>query len=168
MENLSETQKELIKFRRKLLDHSDKLLTYEIIIKTPDKYNKDFYEEFRQLSPIENAIRFVDLIDSIIIIGFFKNIVHHRFAKNSDSIAVEIMFTYYRKKLLPYWLTILNYFPETLNPYDYKNLLPICDKKEHVCLPDERELREPDWSEMINFDEIDNELVSDPNLGKRY
>lgn len=56
--HLSEAQKDLIKYRRKLLDHLDKLLTYEIILGASLKYNKNFYEEFRQLSAVENAIKY--------------------------------------------------------------------------------------------------------------
>jgi len=58
IKNLSKAQKDLIRYRRKLLNHLDKLLTYEIILGSPFKYKKEFYEEFRRLSPIENAIRY--------------------------------------------------------------------------------------------------------------
>lgn len=57
IKNLSNAQKDLIKYRRKLLDHLDKLQTYEIILEDPQKYKKIFYEEFRQLTAIENAVR---------------------------------------------------------------------------------------------------------------
>lgn len=56
--NLSEAQKNLIKYRRQLLSHLDKLLTYEIILEPPLKYEKEFYEEFRRLSAVENAVRY--------------------------------------------------------------------------------------------------------------
>lgn len=56
--DLSEAQTNLIKYRRKLLSHLDKLLTYEIILQPPLQYEKEFYEEFRRLSAIENAIRY--------------------------------------------------------------------------------------------------------------
>jgi len=58
IKNLSEAQKYLIKYRRKLLNHLDKLLTYEIILESPLKYKEEFSEEFLRLSPIENAIRY--------------------------------------------------------------------------------------------------------------
>lgn len=58
IKHLSEAQRNLIKYRRKLLDHLDKLLTYEIILGSSLKYDKNFYEEFRQLSAVENAIRY--------------------------------------------------------------------------------------------------------------
>lgn len=58
IKNLSEAQKDLIKYRRKLLSHLDKLLTYEVILELSLKYKKEFYEEFRKLSAVENAIRY--------------------------------------------------------------------------------------------------------------
>ncbi|XP_076667874.1 NBAS subunit of NRZ tethering complex isoform X2 [Andrena cerasifolii] len=135
MKHLSEAQKDLIKYRRKLLDHLDKLLTYEIILGPSLKYNKNFYEEFRQLSAVENAIRF---------------------AKNGDCQGVEIMFTYYGESLLPHWLAIVSFFPETLNPLRYKKLLPECDTDGQLFLFDQRELRQKDWSEKSEFNEAIN------------
>lgn len=58
IKNLSEAQKDLIKYRWKLLSHLDKLFTYEIILEPSLKYKKEFYEEFRKLSAVENAIRY--------------------------------------------------------------------------------------------------------------
>ncbi|KYM76506.1 Neuroblastoma-amplified sequence [Atta colombica] len=135
IKNLSEAQKDLIKYRRKLLNHLDKLLTYEIILESPLKYKKEFYEEFRRLSPIKNAIRF---------------------AKDSDYRAVEIMFTYYGETLLPHWLAIISFFPETLNILDYQKLLPECDSEGQLFLLDQRELRQKDWSEKHEFNEVIN------------
>nr|XP_034172180.1 neuroblastoma-amplified sequence-like isoform X2 [Osmia lignaria] len=135
MKHLSEAQKDLIKYRRKLLDHLDKLLTYEIILGSSLKYDKTFYEEFRQLSTIENAVRF---------------------AKDGDWQGVEIMFTYHGENLLPHWLAIISYFPETLNPLKYKKLLPECDTDGQLFLLDQCELRQKDWSEKIEFNEIIN------------
>ncbi|XP_036139993.1 neuroblastoma-amplified sequence isoform X2 [Monomorium pharaonis] len=140
IKNLSEAQKDLIKYRRKLLNHLDKLLTYEIILESPLKYKKEFYEEFRSLSPIENAIKF---------------------AKDSDYRAVEIMFTYYGESLLPHWLAIISFFPETLNTLDYQKLLPECDSEDHLFLLDQRELRQKDWSEKHEFNEILNLDLND-------
>ncbi|XP_053978605.1 NBAS subunit of NRZ tethering complex-like isoform X1 [Hylaeus volcanicus] len=146
MKNLSEAQSNLIKYRRKLLDHLDKLLTYEIILGSSSKYNKNFYEEFRQLSAVENAIRF---------------------AKNGDCQEVEIMFTYYGESLLPHWLAIISFFPETLNPLKYKKLLPECDTDGQLFLLDQRELRQKDWSEKTEFNEIIN-FKSDDKSNQLY
>lgn len=57
-DNLQESQKELIRYRKKLLDHLDKLQTYEILLESSSKFDKTFYEEFRQLSPVENAVKY--------------------------------------------------------------------------------------------------------------
>ncbi|XP_043256899.1 neuroblastoma-amplified sequence-like [Colletes gigas] len=135
IKHLSDAQSDLIKYRRKLLNHLDKLLTYEIILGASLKYNKVFYEEFRQLSAIENTIRF---------------------AKDGDCEGVEIMFTYYSKSLLPHWLAIISFFPETLNPSKYIKLLPQCDTDGNLLLLDQRELRQKDWSEKTEFNEIIN------------
>ncbi|XP_011879378.1 PREDICTED: neuroblastoma-amplified sequence-like isoform X2 [Vollenhovia emeryi] len=142
IQNLSEAQKDLVKYRRKLLNHLDKLLTYEIILESPLKYKKEFYEEFRRLSPIENAIRF---------------------AKDGDYRAVEIMFTYYGESLLPHWLAIVSFFPETLSTLDYQKLLPECDSEGRLFLLDQRELRQKDWSEKHEFNEIINLDLDDPS-----
>ncbi|XP_048513808.1 NBAS subunit of NRZ tethering complex-like isoform X2 [Athalia rosae] len=129
--DLSEEQKELVKYRRKLLDHLDKLQTYEIILEAPFMYDKNFYEEFRKFSALENTVRF---------------------AKDSNYRAVDIMFTYNSAKILPHWLAILSFFPETLKPSDYEKLLPECDSEGRLFLPDQRELRQKDWSEKSEFD----------------
>ncbi|KAK9304884.1 hypothetical protein QLX08_003941 [Tetragonisca angustula] len=135
IKNLSDAQKDLIKYRRKLLDHLDKLLTYEIILDSSLKYDKNFYEEFRQLSAVENAIKF---------------------AKDGDCRGVEIMFTYHSERLLPHWLAIISFFPETLNPLKYKKLLPECDIDGQLFLLDQCELRQKDWAEKTEFSEIIN------------
>ncbi|XP_019696196.1 neuroblastoma-amplified sequence-like isoform X1 [Harpegnathos saltator] len=133
--NLSEAQKNLIKYRRKLLSHLDKLLTYEIILQPPLQYEKEFYEKFRRLSAIENAIIF---------------------AKDGDYRGVEIMFTYYGESLIPHWLAIISFFPETLNPSDYQKLLPECDSEGQLFLLNQCELRQKDWSEKLEFNEVIN------------
>ncbi|XP_071861564.1 NBAS subunit of NRZ tethering complex isoform X2 [Bombus fervidus] len=146
IKHLSDAQKDLIKYRRKLLDHLDKLLTYEIILNSSLKYDKNFYEEFRQLSAVENAIKF---------------------AKDGDCRGVEIMFTYYGECLLPHWLAIISFFPETLNPLKYKKLLPECDIDGQLFLFDQRELRQKDWAEKAEFNEIIN-LESDDKSQSLY
>lgn len=83
------------------------------------------------------------------------------------------MFTYYGENLLPHWLAIISFFPETLNPLKYIKLLPKCDTDGQLFLLDQRELRQKDWSEkteinqVINFENDDkSELLyeSDPSL----
>ncbi|XP_012278109.1 neuroblastoma-amplified sequence isoform X2 [Orussus abietinus] len=140
LEKLTESQKDLIKYRRKLLDLLDKLQTYEIILKSPETYDKSFYEEFRQLTAVENAVRF---------------------AKDSNYEGVEVMFTYHGEKLMPHWLAIINFFPETLSPSTYEKLLPECDSEGELFLFDQRELRQKDWSEKGALNKIFEQINSD-------
>uniref|UniRef100_A0A0C9RYP9 Nbas_0 protein n=1 Tax=Fopius arisanus TaxID=64838 RepID=A0A0C9RYP9_9HYME len=148
---LTDAQKELITYRRQLLDHLDKLKTYEIIL-DGGTYRKDFYEKFRRLSILENAVKF---------------------ARDCDYKAVEIMLTYHGGKLVPHWLAVISCFPETLSPLEYKKLLPECDTEGQLYLLYQKELRPRDWSEMSQFEEIflndsreETELVyeDDPSL----
>ncbi|XP_057318854.1 NBAS subunit of NRZ tethering complex-like [Microplitis mediator] len=129
----TQPQKELLNYRRSLLNHLDKLKTYEIIIGTPDKYKKDSYEKFRQLTILENAVRF---------------------ARDCDHATVRLLFTYHGQKLMAHWLPIISYFPETLNPNEYKKLLPECDDQGQLFLLYQKELRPKDWSEKHEFDPI--------------
>ncbi|XP_008201876.1 neuroblastoma-amplified sequence [Nasonia vitripennis] len=131
--SLNKSQKELIKYRKKLLDHLDKLQTYEILLESPSKFDKKFYEEFRQLSPLENAVKF---------------------AKSGNCQGVEVMFTYYGAKLIPHWLTVISFFPETLSPEKYQKLLPECDIEGRLFLLFQQELRQKDWVERSIFSEI--------------
>ncbi|XP_066584629.1 NBAS subunit of NRZ tethering complex-like isoform X2 [Prorops nasuta] len=133
LNNLSDAQKNLMKHRKKLLEHMDKLMTYEIILEPSLPYNKFFYQEFRELSAVENA---------------------KRFAENGDCRGVEIMFTYHGSKLFDHWLPIISFFPETLNPKYYKNLLPKCDGDNQIFLLNQQELRQKDWSEIDKFSNI--------------
>lgn len=71
------------------------------------------------------------------------------------------MFTYYGESLLPHWLTIISFFPETLNTKDYEKLLPKCDSEGQLFLLDQRELRQKDWSEKYEFNEIIDENSDD-------
>lgn len=66
------------------------------------------------------------------------------------------MFTYYGESLMPHWLAIISFFPETLDPLDYQKLLPKCDSEDQLFLLDQCELRQKDWSEKLQFNEIVN------------
>lgn len=75
------------------------------------------------------------------------------------------MFTYYGEKLIPHWLAIISYFPETLNPENYQKLLPECDFEGCLLLLYQQELRQKDWVERSLFSEIINvESDEDANL----
>lgn len=66
------------------------------------------------------------------------------------------MFTYYGEKLMPHWLAIVAYFPETLNPEKYQKLLPECDCEGRLFLLYQQELRPKDWVERGLFSDIIN------------
>ena len=86
---------------------------------------------------------------------FLKN-KNCRFAKRGDCKGVEIMFTYFGSKLMKHWLTIINFFPETLNPEKYQKLLPEVDLEGRLFLLDQKELRQKDWVERNTFSDIIN------------
>lgn len=101
-------------------------------------------------------MKYIILVNYTYIFAF-----KYRFAKDCDFRSVEIMFTYYGKSLLPHWLAIISFFPETLNTLDYQKLLPECDLEGQLFLLDQRELRQKDWSEIYEFNEIINENTDD-------
>lgn len=76
----------------------DKLTTYEMVLKKMDKNSEAFYSAYtykhlRDLSPLQWALQL---------------------ARQCQVDAVSIVFTYYSDYVIPYWLDILNDFPETL------------------------------------------------------
>lgn len=82
----------------------DKLTTYEMILKKMDGtceslYNAHMYKHLRDLSPLEWSMQL---------------------ARQCQVEAVYIVITYYSSYVLPYWLEILNEFPETLMPKLYR------------------------------------------------
>lgn len=77
------------------------------------------------------------------------------------------MFTYYGEKLIPHWLAIISYFPETLNPENYQKLLPECDYEGRLFLLYQQELRQKDWVERSLFSDIVN-LVCDEDANFIY
>jgi hypothetical protein len=52
---------------------------------------------------------------------------------------------------MPYWLSIISFFPETLNPENYQKLLPKCDIEGRLFLLYQEELRQQDWVEKSAF-----------------
>lgn len=42
------------------------------------------------------------------------------FARSGNTTAVKLLFTYHGKEILPYRLNILDNFPESMNPLDYR------------------------------------------------
>lgn len=64
------------------------------------------------------------------------------------------MFTYFESQLIQHWLSIISFFPEALDPTNYETLLPKCDSDNQVYLLDQEELRQKDWCERSEFQEI--------------
>lgn len=62
-------------------------------------YSVHMYKHLRDLSPLQWALEL---------------------ARQCQVHAVSIVITYYREHVLPYWLEILNNFPETLMPKLYR------------------------------------------------
>ncbi|VVC25640.1 WD40/YVTN repeat-like-containing domain,WD40-repeat-containing domain,Neuroblastoma-amplified sequence [Cinara cedri] len=132
----SQTGKEFIISRLKLLNYLDKLTTYEIILKKmsgtcESLYSAQTYEHLRDLSPKQWALQL---------------------ARECQVNAVFTLITYYSDQILPYWLDILNDLPETLMPKLYRHLLPVWDiSAKQVVLLESKILRELDWCESDRF-----------------
>ncbi|XP_072038105.1 NBAS subunit of NRZ tethering complex-like [Amphiura filiformis] len=135
-------QRELCRCRTKLLTYLDRLNTYEEILGGGEAasrfYNDTFFKDFRSQNIVEAAVEF---------------------ARDSDWKALEIMFTHHGKDLLPHWLVILNNFPETTSPTEYKILLPEAgdspDYPEVFEWEDSVE-RDPDWCEEADCQAVIN------------
>nr|CAD7605992.1 unnamed protein product [Timema genevievae] len=130
MESLTESQGDLIRYRRKLLQYLDMLCTYELILGgchlAPDQYSHRFYAQFRDDPPLLSAVQF---------------------ARESQPQAVGHLLTYHSDLVLPHWLPMLSNFPETMPPYEYRELLPECDPEGRVFPRPRKRLRNADWCE---------------------
>ncbi|KAK6630113.1 hypothetical protein RUM44_005664 [Polyplax serrata] len=126
---LTADERQLVKYRTKLLKFSDSLTIYEKIIGFPKKYNRKEYDNFRKQDAIEATVCF---------------------ARQENWLAVSIMFTHMGDTVLPHQLPILSNFPETLRPLQYRSLLPeIVDNE--VIPWETKKLRDLDWSEKAPF-----------------
>ncbi|KAJ8029007.1 Neuroblastoma-amplified sequence [Holothuria leucospilota] len=130
--NLNLEQKELINCRLRLLSYLDRLKTYEDIKGGEEMaarlYSEDDFRFFRSRNIVELAVEY---------------------ARGSESKEVDTLLTFHGKELLPYWLLILNEFPETTPPSEYKYLLPQVsfEPGEEVYEWGQQSFREPDWCE---------------------
>lgn len=106
-QNLDEKQKDLCQYRQDLLRFEHALFAYENILgdyrAVHQHFDHVFYDEFRKKCPLEACIDY---------------------SRNGDAHAVEIMLNFYTDELSMHLLPILSNFPETLSPYQYRNLLP--------------------------------------------
>lgn len=139
VDNLSDEQKHLIKTRIKLLQYSDRLFTYELILNGSDgNFDREFYDKFRRQPAVLSAIEF---------------------ARQANDKAVELLLTYQGEETLPHWLTILENFPETVNPSDYRSLLPECTADGELYVWEQSQIRQQDWCEDPRFRYLSVETV---------
>uniref|UniRef100_A0A8D8YSB5 Neuroblastoma-amplified sequence n=2 Tax=Cacopsylla melanoneura TaxID=428564 RepID=A0A8D8YSB5_9HEMI len=127
---LTPEQMELIEMRKQLLHLSDKLFTYQMIIGGPgvaeEAYEKDKYDKFRLQSVLKSA---------------------EEYAQFSNAKAVQHILTYHGQQVLPYWLHLLDNFPEICDPQVYKNLLPECSVDGIPHIREQKKIRDKDWCE---------------------
>lgn len=129
-ESLNDQQNELCRCRQDLLRHQHSLSAYERILggyKTVQQhFDHVFYDEFRQKCPLNVCIDY---------------------AHEGDAHAVEKLLNFYTDDLKSHSLAILSNFPETLSPYQYRNLLP-CLREDDVVYEwrAQIEKKEFDWS----------------------
>lgn len=132
-ENLNDQQNELCRCRQDLLRHEHSLFAYESILgdyrTVQQHFDHVFYDEFRQKCPLNVCIDY---------------------AHEGDAHAVEILLNFYTEDLTPHLLAILSNFPETLSPYQYRNLLPCLREDDIVyewrALTGQVKREEFDWS----------------------
>lgn len=132
-DNMNDQQKELCKCRQTLLRYEHSLFAYESILgdyrTVQQHFDHVFYDEFRQKCPLNACIDY---------------------AREGDAHAVEILLNFHKDDLLPHLLAILSNFPETLSPYQYRNLLPCLREGDIVyewrAITGEIKREESDWS----------------------
>ncbi|XP_050419826.1 NBAS subunit of NRZ tethering complex-like [Adelges cooleyi] len=140
-DSISEMGKEFVTSRLKLLEYTDKLSTYEKILRKMEGdsnslYKAQTYTDLRDLSPLQWAMQL---------------------AQQCQVDAVSIVITYYSENVLPYWLDVLSEFPETLMPRLYRHLLPVWDSStKQVLVPESKTIRELDWCESDRFKLLTN------------
>lgn len=134
--HLNDQQKELCRCRTNLIRYQHSLLAYENILGDYRTIQQDFdhvfYDEFRTKAPLNSCIDF---------------------ANAGDPNAVEICLDFYTDDLKFHLLAILSNFPETLSPYQYRNLLPCLRGNEKVfewrsLNGSKEQLDRNDWSSL--------------------
>lgn len=71
--------------------------------KARDKFSAKYFSKFRSCNIVHQAIEY---------------------ARDEDSIALEHLFSYHGKDVLPHWLPLLSNFPETTNLRDFEPVIP--------------------------------------------
>jgi len=129
-ESLSLVQKDLISTRLKLLYYLDCLHTLEDILgggqRASDRFSASQYSSLRSHNPLENCVRAARQGDSTTVLALLGG----RHASHTAQ----------------HWLAVLAAFPETVQPGEYKELLP-CVGEEGVEQLFRHDPREQDWCE---------------------
>lgn len=114
-DNLNDQQKELCRCRQDLIRHEHSLFAYESILgdyrSVQQNFDHVFYDEFRQKCPLNACIDY---------------------AHSGDAHAVETLLNFYTEDIASHVLPILSNFPETISPYQYRNLLPCLREGESI------------------------------------
>ncbi|XP_057309196.1 NBAS subunit of NRZ tethering complex-like [Hydractinia symbiolongicarpus] len=150
---LSPQQLKLCGYRWQLLQFLDRLSTYEVILggsfKARDKFSAKYFSKFRSCNIVHQAIEY---------------------ARDEDSIALEHLFSYHGKDVLPHWLPLLSNFPETTNLRDFEPVIPEIGEtsEDPEILPWlEKNHRDEDWVEQESImKQIQNDLSQEQNLGE--
>lgn len=114
-DNLNDQQKELCRCRQDLLRYEHSLLAYESILgdhrAVQQHFDHVFYDEFRQKCPLNTCIEY---------------------ANSGDAHAVDTLLNFYTEDTVKHVIAIISNFPETISPYQYRNLLPCLREGEAV------------------------------------
>lgn len=125
-QNLTVLQKDLLDQRRRLLKYVDRLDTYVAIVESyPHQayFDRDFYIGFRDKPLLKATVEF---------------------ARKGNVVAVQTLLRRYNKELKKWQLSILDNFPESLDPDKYRALIPV--PFQHRIPPCD-ETTEKDWIE---------------------
>ncbi|XP_014245008.1 neuroblastoma-amplified sequence-like [Cimex lectularius] len=125
---LTEYEKQAVSARITICGYEDKLNTYKMIIgksEAEDNYNCNEFEIFRKQTYVDSAINF---------------------ARAGNGSAVEILMNFHCDEIRPFWLIILNNFPETINPSMYSNILPQCDGEGNPIIRNKTVSQKHDWT----------------------
>lgn len=146
-QDLTEEQEGFIKARLKLLDYAAKLKIYERIV-DENSYDMRQYDRFRKQSLVRSAVDF---------------------ARSADTHAIVLLMTEHGVQVLPYWLNILDNYPESLNPNTYSRILPECDGDgnpvQWTCSSSEDD---KDWAQLEYSDKLPLSSEDDDNFSERY
>eukprot|EP00117_Sycon_ciliatum_P023048 scpid5108/ scgid19701/ Neuroblastoma-amplified sequence; Neuroblastoma-amplified gene protein homolog len=128
---LSEEQQMMVKSRVQLLQYKDRLVTYESVLgrdRVDEDYSVEFFRKFRDANLVQSALQF---------------------AQAAEWKSVDALFCLHGDETLPHRLAILSHFPETMDPKEYKYLLPELSERGDVVEFIGEDQRPRDWAEEL-------------------